>query len=231
MFANSLHDSDLNDHSRRWTTLASFALQALAVGGLLALPFLSTQSFQGLRFVTHLTVPASRAAAPVQATARASGASTSHSVFIYSDHIRASASEPEQAEMGPPNLPIGPMGTGDATSPIGAIGDAPMPVLRQIPVVRRPIVSHMMEGNLIHRVQPQYPAIAKLAGIQGDVLLHAVIGRDGAIENLQVVSGPPALVSAARDAVRQWQYRPYMLNGEPVEVETQVTVKFVLAGR
>jgi protein TonB len=86
-----------------------------------------------------------------------------------------------------------------------------------------------MEGNLIERVQPQYPSLARQARIQGTVLLSAVISRDGKIENLQVLSGHPMLVQAAMDAVRQWRYRPYYLNNEPVEVETQVTVNFTLA--
>jgi protein TonB len=86
----------------------------------------------------------------------------------------------------------------------------------------------MMEGNLIHRVEPRYPFPAIQVRIQGDVILQAVISRSGTIENLQLVSGHPMLVRAAMDAVRQWRYRPYILNGEPIEVETQVTVKFIL---
>jgi protein TonB len=88
----------------------------------------------------------------------------------------------------------------------------------------------MMEGNLINRVQPLYPPLAKQARIQGQVVLRAVISRSGAIENLQVLSGHPMLVQAAMDAVKQWRYRPYSLNGEAVEVETRVTVNFVLSG-
>ena len=88
----------------------------------------------------------------------------------------------------------------------------------------------MMEGNLIHRVQPEYPILAKMARIQGAVVLHAVISRQGVIENLEVVSGPPPLTHAAIDAVRQWRYRPYLLNDQPVEVDTEVTVNFVLSG-
>jgi len=86
----------------------------------------------------------------------------------------------------------------------------------------------MMEGNLIHRVQPEYPVLARQARIQGPVVLRAVISPEGNIENLQVVSGHPMLAPAALAAVRQWRYRPYYLNGEPVEVDTQVTLNFVL---
>jgi protein TonB len=88
----------------------------------------------------------------------------------------------------------------------------------------------MMEGNLMLRVQPLYPPLARQARIQGQVVIRAVISRNGMIENLQVLSGHPMLVQAAIDAVKQWRYRPYFLNGEPVEVETQVTVNFLLSG-
>jgi protein TonB len=88
----------------------------------------------------------------------------------------------------------------------------------------------MMEGNLIHRVQPEYPQLARQARIQGTVVLRAIISRDGKIENLQVLSGHPLLAPAAIEAVRQWRYRPYLLNDQPVEVETRVTVNFTLSG-
>jgi len=80
-----------------------------------------------------------------------------------------------------------------------------------------------MEGNLIYRVQPQYPPLARQARIQGIVVLRAMISREGKIENLQVITGHPLLVKSAMDAVLQWRY-------EPVEVETQVTVNFTLSG-
>jgi protein TonB len=88
----------------------------------------------------------------------------------------------------------------------------------------------MMEGNLIYRVQPQYPQLARQARVQGVVVLRAVISREGKIENLQLVTGHPLLVQSAMEAVRQWRYRPYVLNNEPVEVVTQVTVNFTLSG-
>jgi len=75
-----------------------------------------------------------------------------------------------------------------------------------------------------------YPPLAKAARIQGRVRLQAIISKQGTIENLQVLIGHPMLVTAAVQAVRQWRYRPYVLNGEPVEVETEITVNFVLSG-
>jgi protein TonB len=88
----------------------------------------------------------------------------------------------------------------------------------------------MMEGNLISKVQPIYPPLARQARIQGSVLLRAIISRSGTIKDLNVISGHPMLVGAAIEAVRQWHYRPYVLNDEPVEVETQITVNFSLSG-
>ena len=91
-------------------------------------------------------------------------------------------------------------------------------------------VSHIKAPHLITATPPQYPAIAKTARIQGTVVLEATISKSGAIENLKAVSGPPMLYQAAIDAVRQWRYKPYMLNGEPVEVGTTVNVIFSLNG-
>ena len=88
----------------------------------------------------------------------------------------------------------------------------------------------MLEGSLIRRVQPVYPPLARSARVQGSVVLSALISNAGTMENLRVLSGHPMLVAAAVEAVRQWRYRPYILNAEPIEVETQITVSFSLSG-
>ena len=82
---------------------------------------------------------------------------------------------------------------------------------------------------LIQRIEPSYPTLARAARVQGDVVLSAIISTNGQIENLQLVSGHPMLVPAAIAAVRQWRYKPYLLNGQPVEVETTITVIFTLS--
>lgn len=84
------------------------------------------------------------------------------------------------------------------------------------------------QGNIISQVQPQYPQLARQARIDGLVLLEAIIGTDGTIQNLRVITGHPLLAPAAEEAVSQWQYRPTMLNGEPVEVVTTISVTFSL---
>ena len=97
-------------------------------------------------------------------------------------------------------------------------------------VVKGPvrIPSTIVEGLLIRKTVPIYPPIAKATGTQGTVVLQATISKSGTIENLRVASGPPLLQRAALDAVQNWHYRPYLLNGEPVEVETTVNVVFKL---
>ena len=88
----------------------------------------------------------------------------------------------------------------------------------------------VMVGMALHKMAPDYPPIAKAAHVQGTVVLQAVIGKDGHIEHLHVISGPPTLQQAALDAVKQWTYIPYTLAGEPVEVDTTINVIFALGG-
>jgi periplasmic protein TonB len=88
----------------------------------------------------------------------------------------------------------------------------------------------MLEGMLIRKVQPVYPPLARTARVQGSVVVYALISKAGTMENVHAISGHPMLVPAAIDAVSQWRYRPYILNSEPIEVETQITVNFFLAG-
>ena len=117
-------------------------------------------------------------------------------------------------------IPIGPPATLAAPPTPKSAPASPIAPIRRSEGVQ--------EALLIHRVEPDYPALARQAKIEGTVELHAVIARDGSIESLQVLTGHPLLVKAALDAVRQWRYRPTMLGSEPVEVETYITVRFVL---
>ncbi len=90
------------------------------------------------------------------------------------------------------------------------------------------LTSSLIAGNLLEKTLPQYPAIAKAARIQGIVVLQATISKGGSIQSLRVISGPPMLQQAAMDGVRFWRYKPHLLNGEPVEVETTINVVFNL---
>ena len=97
------------------------------------------------------------------------------------------------------------------------------------PVKRLRISQGVTQGMVISKIEPAYPKIALAAHVSGVVLLHAIISKEGTITELQVVNGSPLLTPAAIDAVKQWRYRPYLLNGEPAEVETYVTVTFQIA--
>jgi len=117
-------------------------------------------------------------------------------------------------------------GPGSPDSPFGAHGGRTTVV--QAPKAVQQVSKGVMAGLLIHRVVPDYPTIPKNIHLEGTVVLEATISRSGSIENLRVVSGPALLQQAALDAVAQWRYRPYLLNGQPVEVETTVNVEFKL---
>jgi protein TonB len=127
----------------------------------------------------------------------------------------------------PGGIPGGQMG-GVIGSVITSSNLAAVP--KFVPVVpqRIRISAGVTRGLLIKRVEPAYPPLAKAARVQGDVVLSAIIDANGQITNLQLVSGHPMLVPAALTAVRQWRYKPYLLNGQPVEVETTITVIFTL---
>ena len=129
----------------------------------------------------------------------------------------------------------GGIGEGSAGGALGGVfggmGNAPAPPAVKAPTPKKiAISSGVAQGNLLNKTMPVYPAIAKAARIQGTVVLAATISKTGTIEGLHVISGPQMLQQAAIDAVRTWRYRPYLLNGEPVEVETQVNVIFNLGG-
>jgi protein TonB len=93
---------------------------------------------------------------------------------------------------------------------------------------RVPVTSTIEAAKLTSRIQPLYPPLAIQARIQGNVVLHAIISREGTVSELQVLSGHPLLVNSALEAVRQWRYSATLLNGQAVEVETTITISFVL---
>lgn len=108
---------------------------------------------------------------------------------------------------------------------VSILAKSPVPT----PVKRMRIASRVAEANLIHDVAPQYPPEAGRARIEGTVVLMAAIGKDGSVQDVRVESGLPLLAQAAIDAVKQWRYRPYLLNGEPVEVDSRITINFTLS--
>lgn len=243
MFADSLLDSQWANRSHRgWTTLASFAMQALAVAVVLALPLIYTEGLPKLQLLS-MSAPIGPPPGPPPPTGTRHPAMNPaqsnmfHGIVVAPPTIPTSIQHVVDDGSAPEAPPCvfcvqGGTGPGSGTnSVIKSIGDSMTAAPPPPPPVVHPLrISHMMEGNLIYRVQPIYPPLARAARIQGTVMLRAIISRTGTIENLQVMSGHPMLVGAAIDAVRQWRYRPYILNGDPVEVETQVTVNFSLTG-
>jgi protein TonB len=120
----------------------------------------------------------------------------------------------------------------------GVIGGAPSLVAPPPPPPPPPpkppqrvrVGGNVQQANLIRQIKPPYPPLARQARIQGQVVLEAIISKQGSVENLRVISGHPLLIQSALDAVKQWKYKPTLLNGEPVEVVTTVTVNFNLSG-
>src|SRR5260370_82735 len=118
---------------------------------------------------------------------------------------------------------------------IGAVPTAAPPpppvkaVEKPVNPQRIQVGGNVIQANLIRKITPVYPQLAKQARIQGVVKFTAIIGKDGTIQNLTLISGHPLLLEAARQAVSQWQYKPTLLNGEPVEVVTTIDVNFTLS--
>ena len=112
---------------------------------------------------------------------------------------------------------------------IGGVGGGPPPPPKATQTRIR-VGGQVQQAKMLRMVQPLYPAIAKTAHISGTVILHAIISKDGNVEQLEYVSGPPLLMRAAMDAVKQWRYQPTTLNGDPVEVDTTISVVFSLGG-
>lgn len=217
-------------HGRRWTALASFVLQGIVVSAAIVLPLLNPAILPDVKRRISMPIsfgdPQTR---PSETVVQRVGTAQQQPLFVRSGityssgHNQPTADGPEGPSLPPGASPIGDTQIPDLPSPNYAA-----PVLRQTPATKPPRISAMMEGNLIHRVEPQYPMIAKQIRIQGTVVVQAFVSADGRIERPRVLSGPDILARAALDAVKQWQYRPYYLNGQPIEVETQITVKFTL---
>jgi periplasmic protein TonB len=242
MFAESFLETSWAERGRRsGTTLTSFGLQAVIIGLLLLIPLLTTVGLPSGRTVSTPISLGRREPGPapqIHGGARRSAVQ----VVPYSGPIM----QPRQIPTGIPkgedtNTLSGPIGPTDIGigSYIGSGPGFPVPdggTRPVMPVPPKPATkvfrtSTILQGSLIRRVEPTYPPLARQARIQGTVVLAAVISKAGTIDNLKLVSGHPMLAGAAIDAVSQWRYRPYILNGDVIEVETQITVNFVLGGQ
>ena len=249
LFEDSLLDSGVAQRKRRTrATLLSFVLQLFLIGLLLLLPLWFTDVLPKQQLLTFLEAPPPPPPPPPPAASTPSAAKvvkvTSN---IANGRLRTPSRIPSKVQMikedeAPPpvattggvagGVPGGIPG-GQLDGVIGGIISsssslAAVPRLSQpAPAVQRVRVSQgVIKGLLSYRVEPAYPPLAKQARIQGVVVMTALIDKGGNVQNLQVVSGHPLLAPAAIEAVKQWRYKPFLLNGQPVEVETTVTVNF-----
>jgi periplasmic protein TonB len=245
MFEDSLLESGGKLKTKRGRTTAfAIVLECLMVGVMVLIPLIFTEALPKQQLMTFLVAPPPPppppppAAAPVKIVKQVQ-------TDIVNGALRTPTKIPQKIQMikedeAPPPM----MATGGVVGGVpggvpggqmggvigGIISSTPVAVPKVATPQRVRVSQGVSSGLLVRRVQPNYPPLARQARIQGTVVLHAVISKDGSIENLQLVSGHPMLAPAALEAVKQWKYKPYLLNGEPVEVDTEVMVNFTLSG-
>jgi len=243
MFEDSLIESGGRLHTKRGlTTGISFLLELILVGVLVLIPLLFTDALPRTQLLTALVAPPPPPPPPPPPSAVVHVVKQVQTDII-NGQLRTPTKIPQKVEMikedeAPPPVMAGVVGGVPGGVPGGSMSGVLGSVMSSIPtavpkvaVPQRVRVSQgVTAGLVIRKIQPTYPPLARQARIQGSVVLQAEISKDGAIENLRLISGHPMLAPAAIEAVKQWKYKPYFLNGEPVPVETQITVNFSLSG-
>jgi protein TonB len=248
MFEDSLLESGGRLKTRsKWSVLFSFFLQAILIGVLVLIPLIYTEALPKQQLMSMLTAPPPPPPPPPPPAAAVPVVKVQRVSEIDNGQLKAPTAIPKKIAMikeedTPPPSSGGvvggvaggiPGGSSDGVigGVLGAIAKTQTAAVPKVATPTRVRVSQgVSQGLLVHKVNPTYPPLAKSARIQGSVVLQAVIGKDGSIQNLHAISGHPMLTPAAIDAVKQWRYKPYFLNGEPVEVDTQITVNFTLSG-
>jgi periplasmic protein TonB len=230
------HDSTIPNPHRGWATLTSFAVQATAVAVLFVIPLIHPGLVPHLDLTPRLVpifLPHVSAPTVHPTTSAQSETPQIPNILTVPREIPHTIDTRGDQKPGDPEAPCVQCvpASSQNTIPGGfdVINITPTPSLPKL-APKPPRISAMMDGYLTHRIQPTYPPMAKQARIQGPVEIAALISKQGTIENLQVLSGHPMLIAAALDAVKQWRYRPYVLNGDPIEVNTKITVTFILGG-
>ncbi|MGO9125980.1 MAG: energy transducer TonB [Terriglobales bacterium] len=245
MFEDSLIESGGRLTTKRGlTTTLSFVFQMVLVGILVLIPLLFTEALPKTQLMTFLVAPPPPPPPPPPPAA-AIKVVKQIQTDIVNGQLRTPTKIPEKVQMikedeAPPpvmsasgvvgGVPGGVPG-GQMGGVIGGIiNSTPVAVPRVATPQRIRVSQGVTQGMILRKVQPAYPPLARQARIQGPVVLQAEIGKDGSIQNLRLISGHPMLAPAAIEAIKQWKYKPYILNGEPVEVETTITFNFTLSG-
>jgi protein TonB len=243
MFSDCLLDETAHEVKRKtFSTVGSFIFQCILLAFMALLPLMFTEALPKAQLLTFLIAPPPPPPPPPPAAPMVKVVRETD--VLNNGGLRTPSRIPKKVEMikeeeAPPPAPTGgvvggiPGGIpgGQLGGVIGGIiSSTSMAAVPKLEPVKRIRVSQgVTQGLLVHKIQPPYPKIAQAARITGVVELKAIIGKDGNIKELQALSGPPLLIPAAINAVKQWHYRPYLLNGEAVEVETSVTVTFQLS--
>jgi periplasmic protein TonB len=245
MFEDSLIESGGRLKTKRGRTSAiAFVLEIMILIVMVLIPLIFTEALPRTQLMTFLVAPPPPPPPPPPAAAPVKIVKVIQTDIV-NGQLRTPTKIPQKVQMikedeAPPPVmaSTGVVGGVPGGVPGGSMGGVIGSVLSSTPVAvpkiatpqRVRVSSGVQSGLLVRKVNPAYPPLARQARIQGVVILQAQISKDGNIENLQLISGHPMLAPAAIEAVKQWKYKPYLLNGEPVEVETQVQVNFTLAG-
>ena len=248
MFADSVLDFGVQRKRKFFATSTSFLINCLVIMLMLAVPLMFTEELPKAQLLTFLMAPPPPPPPPPPAAAEVHVVKQIQTDLLNNGALRTPTKIPQKVQMikedeAPPpmasnggvvggvpgGIPGGQLGgvIGSVISSTNSLSAVP----RFVPATptRIRISQGVTKGLLIQRVEPAYPTLARAARVQGDAILSAVIDINGQITNLQLVSGHPMLVPAAIAAVKQWRYKPYLLNGQPVEVETTITVIFSLS--
>ena len=235
MFEQSLVESSGRMHTRSVRyAVPSFLVETALVATLILLPWLYPASLPRTSLSMPLIgpPPPQGTPAPAQPTT-AAPATRPQALNVYApSHIPTTIPPPDTAPPGPivPGTAwLGPGVNGMSSAPLFPTTPPPAPAPAAKPAGPLRVSAGVAAGQLIVPIQPRYPAIARAARVQGAVVVSALIGTDGRIASIRVLSGSPLLVAAATDAIQHARYRPWTLNGQPVEVETTINVVFSLS--
>src|SRR5208337_3025047 len=230
---------------QRATLPIAYIFEVLIVGVMVLFPLIYTEALPKAQLMTFLAAPPPppppppppAAAPPPRVIHRVSAEDMMRAPTVIPRTIAKAENEPPPAAVGvvggvPGGVPGGSFG-GVLGGVIGGVLSAAAPPPPPPPTPQAPkrirVGGQVESARLIFQPKPEYPPLAKMARIQGTVRLDAIISKDGTIQDLKVISGHPLLVKAAMEAVQRWRYQPTMLNGDAVEVATEIDVNFTLA--